>query len=89
VQEDVDDGSFVRAVVYSTNGDMLATAGLDSKINVYSVANDFSHMRTMEGHTGYVGSLFFSPDSTRHGRSRSGTPRRWNSSSQSTHIQLA
>ena len=44
---------------------MLASAGQDKKINVYSVANDFSRMHTMYGHTDAIFSLSFSPDSTR------------------------
>ena len=55
----------VFAVVFSPNGEMLATAGGDKKINVYSVANNFSHMHTLEGHTDQVISLSFSPDSSR------------------------
>jgi len=55
----------VYAMVFSSNGEMLATSGMDKKINVYSVANDFSRMHTLEGHTGWVWSLSFSPESTR------------------------
>jgi len=55
----------MRAVAFSPNGEMLATAGVDTKINVYSVANDFSRMHTLEGHNGWVQSLSFSSDSTR------------------------
>jgi len=44
-----DHTSFVSAVVFSPNGAMLATAGRDEKIIVYSVANDLFRMHTLEG----------------------------------------
>jgi len=59
------DATFVSVAIFSPNGEMLATAGSDKKINVYSVANDFLHMHSLEGHTDYVYSLSFSPDNTR------------------------
>jgi len=55
----------VFAMVFSPNGELLATASEDEKIIVYSVANDFSRMHTLEGHTSHIRSLSFSPDSNR------------------------
>ena len=60
-----DHASFVFAVVFSPNNAVLATAGYDTKIYVYSVANDFFRMFTLQGPTGIIWSLFFSPDHTR------------------------
>ena len=55
---------YVYAMVFSPNGEMLATGGNDMKTNVYSVVNGFSRMHTMEGHA-RINSLSFSPDNTR------------------------
>jgi len=55
----------VFVVVFSPNGKMLATSSWVKKINVYSVANDFSCMQTMEGHTKSIYSLSSPSDSTR------------------------
>ena len=43
---------------------MIAT-GADETINMYSIANDFSLMYTLEGHTQAIRSLSFAPDSNR------------------------
>ena len=56
---------FVMAVSFSPNGEMLASGGGDGKINVYSVADNFSRMYTLEGHTHWLSTLSFSPSSTR------------------------
>jgi len=58
---------------------MFASAGDDKKIRVYSVANDFSLMHTLEGHTNWVRPLSFSPDCTRIvSGSNDGSIRLWN-----------
>ena len=57
--------SSIQAVVFSPNGEMLATGSDDEKINMYSVAIGFSRMHTLEGHTNTIYSLSFSPNNTR------------------------
>jgi len=58
-----DSPSDVNAVIFSPNGEMLVTGSGDNKIRVYSVANKFSRIHTLEGHTDNVRSLSFAPDS--------------------------
>jgi len=74
----------VEVVVFSPNGELLATAGYGKKIEVYSVANDFSRMHTMEGHmeghTNMIWSLSFSSDNPRLvSGCNKGSIRLWNS----------
>ena len=47
-------GEEAVAVIFSPNGEMLATGLGDRKINVYSVFDDLSLIHTMEGHTSSV-----------------------------------
>ena len=56
----------VCAVVFGPNGEIFATGGADMKINVYSVANNVSRMRILEGHTSTIRSLSFSTDRGTH-----------------------
>jgi len=75
-----DQARAVRMVVFSPNGEMFATGeiGDDRTINVYSVANDFSRMHSLEGQR-HVFSLTFSPNSNRLvSGSYEGSIRLWN-----------
>ncbi|MGL4621854.1 NB-ARC domain-containing protein [Chroococcidiopsis sp.] len=52
----------VVSVVFSPDGNLLATGDVDGKIRLWQVA-DGKQLLTLEGHTGWVWSVTFSPDS--------------------------
>jgi len=53
--------SDVWAVTFSPDGKYLASAGADSKVQVWKTQN-FEQLKTLSGHTKPVTSLSFSPD---------------------------
>src|SRR5207245_2818593 len=53
----------VTSLVFSPDGKLLATAGVDHTIKLWNVA-DGKEVATLEGHTARVNVLAFSPDGT-------------------------
>ncbi|NTW00221.1 MAG: protein kinase [Oscillochloris sp.] len=53
-------GSPIRSVAFSSNGDFLAAGYDDHTVGVWQVSN-YSHVRTLRGHTSSVRSVRFSP----------------------------
>ena len=52
----------LRAVVFSPDGCLLATAGEDRTVGLWDTATGQAAREPLIGHTGYVGAVAFSPD---------------------------
>lgn len=68
---------WIRAVVFSPDGMLLATASTDLTINIWNVASG-EFVRSFSGHTEWPGNIAFSPDGSRlASTSRDGSVRLW------------
>jgi WD40 repeat protein len=72
----------VTSVVFSPDGQMLATAGVDGVVTLWRVSKgELQRFATLAGHTGVVNDAAFSPDGRTIATAGSdGTLRLWNAS---------
>lgn len=59
---DAHNGARVLSVAFSSDGQLIASASVDSTIRVWSVSSHKQVIPTLKGHSGYVRSVAFSPD---------------------------
>lgn len=68
---------WVRSVVFSPDGQLLASGGTDNIIRLWNAASG-AELRQLSGHTDWIGGLAFSPDgATLASAARDGTVRLW------------
>jgi len=67
-----------RALIFSPDGNLLASAGWDATVRLRDVATGKQHGEPLTGHTGVVEAVAFSPDGKLLASSSSdGTVRLW------------
>ncbi|NNJ09046.1 protein kinase [Chloroflexales bacterium ZM16-3] len=54
-------GSPIRSVAFSPSGELLAAGYDDHTVGIWKIS-DYSHVRTLKGHTSSVRSVFFAPE---------------------------